>query len=348
MKTSMQDIATKLGISRSTVSLVLSGKAGKQRIAVKTAERIIAAARELGFRRNELAASVKSGRSRMIAFIGGACTDYHMKMVAGASAKLSESGYGLRIFDIFDGTPPEVVADRCISGMIDGVIVGSVSDHYLAVIHRELVLREVPAVLVGESKQYDWCRCVDSDDRSGAEQAVVHLANLGRRRIGLFSNQSPDQEQRPRHIGYYDGLRRVGLARQAKLEYYCVPESHFPLLQRQKIAAFLQRAKPDAVFCVGDPGAMRLLHVANSLGIRIPQDLAVVGFADLEYAQYSSPPLTTLRQPFHEMGRQAAGLILESLENECAGTSVLGKDVCPILLPVELVVRDSTIGSAQM
>lgn len=348
MSVSMQNIADQVGVSRSTVSFVLAGHGKRRRISEQTCTQILEVAKRLGFQRNELAASIKRGRSKTIAFIGGAVTDYHMKIIAGVNTALAADGYSIKIFDVYDGTDPEYVIRRCISEMIDGVIGGSLNPKYLGMVRDELCSRGLPLVLVDNYRNYDWCACVGSDDVTGGKMAVAHLAGLGRKRIGLVSVAAHATLEHPRNTGYFQGLQEAGLQRCPELEFYDSSQGGFPLDQRQAIEKFLRKAKPDALFSIGDPGAMYFLHVMNSMGIQIPHEIAMVGFADLDYAVFSSPPLTSIRQPFFEMGFTAAELLLAELDRRCK-TSGDGNNIPllagqTILLPVELIQRDSTIG----
>ena len=174
---------------------------------------------------------------------------------------------------------------------------------------------------------------MDADNRGGARQAVDHLARRGRRRIATIAGPRDMGVGQDRLDGWRDGLAAAGLAAADDL----VEVGDFT--EEGGAAAMgrlLQRpARPvDAVFAASDLMAAGALRALRAAGRRVPDDVAVVGFEDSAVARYAQPPLTTVRQPIEEMGRQAARLLLAKVAGEAAGMH--------LILDVELVVRAST------
>jgi DNA-binding LacI/PurR family transcriptional regulator len=175
------------------------------------------------------------------------------------------------------------------------------------------------------------------DDRAGGELATRHLIELGHRRIAFMGDTPPEFRfdwSRDRTRGYEHALQRAGI--ELRPEY--VREGTRSLTTAHSIAMELLRLpdRPTAIFAASDTQAVGALEAARSLGLRVPEDLSVVGFDDIEVARYVG--LTTVRQPLHESGRRGAELLLRALAGQ-------GPEAHSELLPLELVVR-ATSGPA--
>jgi len=338
--TSMKDIAKAAGVSRPTVSVVLGGTSSKLRISEETKRRVLDAASALGFKRNELAMAVKSGKSKTIAFIGGARTSYVMEIIAGINAAASEAGFTLKIFDVDNPAwNASEIAGKCLGQMVDGVICRSLSEEKLEALREEFEPRGVPLVLVDSSFEHDWCARVVSDDVDGAAQAVKHLVSLGLRRIGFASINPHSGYASSRREGFLKGLEESGLSFDPGLDF--LQEGDWSEECDDAFQAYLSTARPDALLCSSDSIAMRAIQAATSLGIRIPEELSIMGYADLDFAQLSSPPLSTIAQPFVEMGRKSAEVLLKSIST---GKPPRGSFV----MPVKLIARKSTARKASI
>ena len=342
--TTMQDIADFVGVSRSTVSFALNGRKLKNGdIPAETRERIIATAEKLGYKRNELASSVRRGYSKTIAYLlgGTGCYSFSLPMIIGASAAIQARGFYFKLSTPNRELDMHAVLSECVGQMVAGVIGDNIQREALAMLQRELEPRGIPVVLADNSIPHDWCISVTSDEIGGAEAATAHLLALGHRRIGLISYGmpkrpdliNPDPANSLRREGFFRALAEAGTPHDPHLE---MRDSEPDGKKVPEIARFLKESSPTAVFCVTDYLAADTLHAACLLGLRVPQDLSVVGYGNLEIARYNNPPLTSIMQPFEEIGAQAANALLDRIAN--------GKSRPPdnVVLPVRLIQREST------
>jgi DNA-binding LacI/PurR family transcriptional regulator len=267
-------------------------------------------------------------------------------MVRGVSAALAETGVQLLLLIAQDlpgrpedhpGGPPNPpgrgrLERYVVGGHVDGVLLASL--HGDDPLPGTLERAGVPAVLVGRPAGATPASYVDADNRGGARTAVDHLAHRGRRRIATITGSLDMGVGLDRLEGYRDGLAAAGLA-----------ESSGELVEAGDFteeggATAMARllARPgdpvDAVFAASDLMAAGALRALRAAGRRVPEEVAVVGFEDSAVARYAQPPLTTVRQPIEEMGRQATRLLLAQIAGEAGGMH--------LILDTELVVRSST------
>jgi DNA-binding LacI/PurR family transcriptional regulator len=251
-------------------------------------------------------------------------------MVRGVSAALAETGVQLLLL-IAQDLPDRGRLERyVVGGHVDGVLLASL--HGDDPLPGTLERAGVPAVLVGRPAGAAPASYVDADNRGGAGKAVGHLARRGRRRIATITGPLDMGVGLDRLEGYRDGLAAAGLAGSGDL----VETGDFT---EEGGAAAMDRllARPgdpvDAVFAASDLMAAGALRALRAAGRRVPEDVAVVGFEDSAVARYAQPPLTTVRQPIEEMGRQATRLLLAQVAGDAGGMH--------LILDTELVVRAS-------
>jgi DNA-binding LacI/PurR family transcriptional regulator len=330
----LEEVAALAGVSRATVSRVVNGSPKVSPAVRAQVERAVA---KLGYVPNRAARSLVTRRADSVALV---VSEPHTRLlsepffagtVRGVSAALAETGVQLLL--LIDHDPPDRgrLERYVVGGHVDGVLLASVhgDDPLPGILERA----GVPAVLVGRPAGTGPASYVDADNRGGARQAVDHLARRGRRRIAAIAGPQDMGVGQDRLDGYRDGLQAAGLAGDGDL----VEEGDFT---EEGGAAAMARllARPgrpvDAVFAASDLMAAGALRALRAAGRRVPDDVAVVGFEDSAVARYTQPPLTTVRQPIEEMGRQATRLLLAKVAGEAAGMH--------LVLDVELVVRAST------
>jgi DNA-binding LacI/PurR family transcriptional regulator len=234
-----------------------------------------------------------------------------------------------------------------VGGHVDGVLLASLhgDDPLPGILERA----GVPAVLVGRptgrggpggsrrggppENRVARTSHVDADNRGGARAAVAHLASRGRRRIATITGPLDMGVGLDRLDGYRDGLAAAGLAADPGL---VEPGDFTEEGGAAATARLLERPGPpvEAIFAASDLMAAGALRALRAAGRRVPEDVAVVGFEDSAVARYAQPPLTTVRQPIEEMGRQATRLLLAKVAGEAGGMH--------LILDTELVVRAST------
>ena len=329
----MQDIATKAGVSKGTVSYVLNGKHKKARINQETCAKVIAIAESLGYRRNAIAQSMKTGKTNVIGFIGGLYSSYCMEIIKGINDAASKDNYLLKLLPTENIEQVRNAARQCVEQRLAGVICRSLTEKELDILRKELEPNNIPIVLVDSSFSHDWCSRVISDDFEGAKMATEYLLKSGHRKIGHVTNSLTKGFAQKRYDGYTKVMADNGLEVQG--DEICITSdiNKMSNIERNKIKTFIKQQKPTAIFCASDPLAMELINIASELKIRIPDDLSIIGFGDLEYASFATPELTTVKQPFIKMGQKASNILFSEIKEKSIKQEVK--------LPVKLIIRDS-------
>jgi len=325
------DVAALAGVSRTTVSFVLNGR--DVAITPATRERVLDAARTLGYHPHGPARQLAGGQSNTVALV----LRQTREQVAG-DALLAETLRGLTIaarsrgyrvlvesFLPGDDGYAELVGSR----RTDGLVVSGprTDDRHLL----ELVRAGFPLVLQGALSGLD-VPSVDVDNAAGARLAVEHLLALGHRRIGCITNAPlAYTAARERLEGYRAALRTVGI----EPDPAWVEEAAFDAPSgRRAMRTLLARADVEAVFVASDVVAFGAIDAVRAAGRRIPDDLSIVGFDDIPLAAFLEPPLTTVRLPAYELGHAAGLALLDRISRATVPARTL--------LPTELVVRAST------
>lgn len=326
------DIAARAGVARSTVSYVLNERNTSVRISDETRERVTAAARDLGYRRNELARAMTTGKNAVLGFwVMDARREPDVRVLAGAMKEAEANNHFIKMLSLDSSGDASQIADHCIDWRLGGIIAINASCEALDQVLPQVARFNIPLVMVEGERARPDCLHVTSDQESGIREAVRHLAELGHRRIAYLGG-TPGANIRER--AYLAAMEELQLSEFAEVTY-----SNWDAGDVQRAAAALvnrDRAdRPTAVCCVCDHSAMMLISSVGKLGLRVPQDLAVTGYDDLAVAAMYNPPLTTISQPFEEMGRVAVRRLL-GLIDKSART-----DQMEISLPTYLVVRDS-------
>jgi DNA-binding LacI/PurR family transcriptional regulator len=316
------DVARRAGVSQSTVSLVFSGKGGG-RVSEATQEHVRRTARELGYRPNVAAQALRLGASRAVALLVPDITNpFFSRVLRGAQRAAQEAGYTVALVDTGNDRRWEAQSFEALrAGPVDGYLLFEVEPPEGLASEDHVVLIETKAPRRSS---------VRFDSQSGATAAFRHLVELGHRRIGHLAAafDAPTFDLR-------DAARRVVLT-EAGIDPDAQPRLTTVISIDDALAAglLLLDEKPTAVFCDDDIVAAGLYLAARERGLRIPRDLSVVGFDDMDFARVLEPPLTTVALDAELLGATA----FELLEERMAGR----RGRRPVVLPAELVVRGST------
>ncbi len=323
---SIKDIARAAGVSPSTVSRALHGH---PRISQATADRIRHLAQEMGYTPSLPARSLVTKDTATIGMIITHAADpFLARLVLGVEDAARSHGYSVFLSSSYrDPRREEAVLRSFYERRVSGVVVtgSQIDDGYL-----ELCRRYPLPVVLTNCRTYPYS--VLTDNRSGAEQAVEHLVQLGHRRIAYAASKLASRANRDRMAGYQAVLERHGIPFERDL----ILDGDGTLAGGARVGRrFLAlHPRPTAIFCFNDVMAMGVLHTLIEAGLRIPQDCSVVGFDDLEWAAYYCPPLTTVHQPGYRLGHQAMQMLFRLIEGQ--------EDVRAEILPARLVVRRTT------
>jgi DNA-binding LacI/PurR family transcriptional regulator len=323
------DVAALAGVGVATVSRVMNGSA---QVRPATRERVLEAIRTLNYRPSSVARNLSLQRTMVVAALLPWFTNPSaVQRVRGIVEGLSSSRYDLMVFDIESEARQRRAFELFDRGdRADGLLVVSTLPPEQEV--ERIRAARIPCILV--DAVHPALPSIAVDDVAGGELATRHLVELGHRRVALIGDTPPEFRfdwSRDRTRGYERALAQAGI--ELRPEY--VREGTRLLHVARAIAAELLSLpeRPTAIFAASDTQALGALEAARALGIRVPEELSVVGFDDIEVASYVG--LTTVRQPLAESGRRGAELLLRAL----GGRPV---DLRTELLPLELVVRGTT------
>jgi DNA-binding LacI/PurR family transcriptional regulator len=321
----MADVARNAGVSAQTVSRALRDSPN---VKPETRRRVLAAAGQLGYRFNNAARVLASGRSQTIGLVLLQSGGYYSRsaVTAGVEAAAGESGYAVSIATIarLDTGLMErslsKLADQSVDGMVIAVPLISVTQKM------EDITRDIPTVTLDGSRTAS-ARVLGIDQREAGRVATQHLLDLGHRQVWHVSGPDEWIEAHQRRLGWQECLAAAGLEAPPPLEGDWSPESGY---QRGQVLAVI----PDvtAVFAASDEMAFGVIRALRERGRMVPDDVSIVGVDDIALAAYCSPPLTTVRQDFYRCGAAAVELLLQG--DDAAGDGSVG--------PALLSVRTST------
>ncbi|MFG2825342.1 LacI family DNA-binding transcriptional regulator [Kitasatospora sp. NPDC048365] len=301
----MADVAKLAGVSHQTVSRVLNGA---PHVRPGTREKVLAAIRELDYRPNSAARALVTRRSQTLGVVSFDSTLYGpASMLDGIERAARTADYFVSVASLrsLDSRSVQEAVDRLRDQGVEGVVV--IAPQISAVSAVAKLSSSVPVVAVGSGSQAR-VPMVSVDNRAGAEAATRHLLDLGHRTVHHLAGPSGWMESRDRQDGWRQTLEAAG-ARVPQVESGdWSARSGYEAGRR-----IAQDPEVSAVFCANDHMALGLLRALHEAGRAMPGDISVIGFDDIPEAAYFTPPLTTVRQDFGELGRRALELLLEEL-----------------------------------
>lgn len=326
-KVTSLDVARLAGVSRSAVSRVFTDGAS---VSAKTAARVREAAEALGYRPNVLARAMLTGKSKIIGLVVAYLDNqFYPGVLELLSIALEKRGYHVLVF-MASRTEGEIdqVVEQILDYQVDGLILASVA------LSSDLADRcrasGVPVVLFNRKLDGSREPAVVSDNHAGGLMAARHLVSTGHKRIGYIAGWEGASTQREREAGFLEGLREAGLGLFARE----IGEYRIPRAREAARRMFDRPDRPDAVFVANDHMAFAVMDVLRGdLGLRVPEDVAVIGFDDVPCASWPAYDLTTLRQDADAMVRVTVDMLMSQISGEAVAP--------PDPLPVTLVRRRS-------
>jgi DNA-binding LacI/PurR family transcriptional regulator len=321
----MADVARLAGVSHQTVSRVINGSSS---IRPATKARVEQAIEELGYRPNTAARALVTRRSGIIGIVGTNSALYGPSSIQRSVQEAARAaGYFSSLVPLAEVTLDELrgALDHLARQSVEAIVMIAAQEEALAVVHSAdagLPLIVVEGDLSGRGLS------VGVDQIHGARQATQHLIDLGHRAIIHVSGPLTWTEAKGRRTGYEAAMHDAGLVPTDHWEGDWTPAKGY------RIGRELVRSSgTTAVFVANDQMAIGVLHAFAEAGVRVPDDISVVGFDDIPEAGYLNPALTTVRQDFQAIGQRAIDLVTATLDGSTASVP---------LLPPELIVRDST------
>ncbi len=307
----IQDIARLAGVSKATVSRVLNRNVP---VSSELSERVMRIVREHGFVPNVTATGLAGGKTRLVGVLAPPLTWPAIpEMLRGAAEYMEDTSYEIVLYSIrFDRNHTDVLdrilSMRMISGLLailPGELFPSLTDHFQ---------RGLPLVLIDDQAEPTDIPWVGIDNVSSAYEATRYLLEQGHRRIAYFQGPQHYYCSAERYQGYAQALQDVGITPDPVLIFqgrFDVPsgrECALELFSRER------ETWPSAIFASNDQMAYGVLYAAEQMGVRVPEDIALVGFDDNLLSAHMRPPLTTVRQPFFQMGYKAIELLLNNID----------------------------------
>ena len=329
---SLQEVARRAKVSIATVSRVLNKS---DKVAAETRAAVEKALRELGYRPSRVARRLrmKDGRAHLVGLIiPDIQNPFYAEIARGVEDAAYAAEYALLLCNSDENPEKErFYLEVMRSESVDGIVLPPFDDTDSAVI--DIVATGMPVVCVDRSMVKLKTDLVEVDNHRGAFEAVAHLLDKGHRHIGLIEGRTHVSTSRERRRGYLDALAERGVTvRKDLMRSGDFKQESGRVLANELLAL---RKPPTALFVCNNLMTVGALAAIHQRGLRVPQDVAIVGFDDLPWAEALDPPLTVVRQPAYDVGRQAMELLLKRImEPERAPVTLR-------LLP-ELVTRRST------
>lgn len=328
---SLKELAERLALSPATVSLVLNNSPVANSIPQETKDRIFRAVRKYKYRPNFFARSLRARRSFTIGVIVPEVSDgYSASVMSGLEDHLLQEGYFYFVVshrhraDLIDEYP-RLFVERSVDGLI-------------AVDTPWTLPLSIPVVTVSGHNQVKGVTNIVLDHTHAAEVALKHLTQLGHRQIAFIKGQEFSSDTAVRWSNIEKAAQNLGVTIVPSLIAQLEGDSPSPQVGYEATQKILATERPfTALFAFNDISAMGAIRALREAKLRVPQDVSVVGFDDIQSAAYQNPALTTVRQPLREMGRIAAETLLERIRRS-------GQDAHrgEIVVEPELIVRETT------
>jgi LacI family transcriptional regulator len=330
-----KDVADKVGVSRTTVSLVLNDVKGIQ-IGPETRQKVLEAASELGYVPDAAAQALASRRAKAIGLILTR-SQHHIasdaflpKIISGLLTTTRKQNIRIMIDWVETEHQERAYFELAHAKRIDGMILSTprLDDKAL----KSLESIGIPTVLIGSLDGSD-LPFVDVDNTKAAEQATNYLLELGHRQIAFISNAPPEYTSSPKRVkGYQQALENYGISRNENLIRFgdFDPESGY-----QCMKSLLDSGENfTSAFVASDNVAIGAKSAIREAGLHVPDDISLIGFDDIPWAKYSDPPLTTIKLPAEALAQSACTLLVDLIQDNSNKQN-------QIILDTELVVRKS-------
>jgi LacI family repressor for deo operon, udp, cdd, tsx, nupC, and nupG len=324
------DVAQLAGVSTATVSRVL---ANPNQVRPKTHKVVMEAVRSSGYTPNSTARNLRTRRTMNVLVVAPRLTNpVFAQVLRGVDDELTQSGYGIIVANLDNRTEREVrYVDLVLSRQVDGVLLmnGRIPQNS----KRSMADAGLPMVAMCSAIPGGVIPNIIVQDREASRTAAEYLAQLGHRSFGYISGLPGTYIETERFNGFLEGLVSIGSSDN-------VVRWEGPFMFSTGVSAaeaFLRMKKrPTGIFAACDESAIGFIKTVRSAGIRVPEDVSVIGFDGIEFASYTEPTLTTFQQPLHEIGRTGALTLLQMIQGE------KGPKNRDVRLPLQLLERGTT------
>jgi LacI family transcriptional regulator len=329
MVANIRDVARAAGVSIATVSRVFNNH---DLVNDETALRVMQAAIACDYWPNEAAKSLTTSRSNAFGvLLPDLHGEFYSEIIRGIDQRARQARYQILLSSSHASNDDVLNAARAMLGRVDGLIMMTPDAASVEVVER--VRKRLPIVLLNPSFVARGCSTVAIDNYTGALKAVTHLLQLGHRHIAMIAGPDGNTDADERRRGFLDALAAAGQdPNLARIETGDFRETAG---HAAGLAILAAQPRPTAVFAANDSMAIGLLGAARELSVRVPEDLAVVGFDDVTIARYLNPPLTTVTVDMFGLGRKAVAMMLATV------AAAAEQPPERLVLPAVLTVRES-------
>ena len=330
-RVTITDVAQAAGVSVATVSKVINARYG---VAASTVARVQEVIDKLGYESSIVARSLRSHRTNVIGVLVAEFEPFSTEILKGASTAIAGTGYELLAYSGGGSTAPKVGWERRYLSRLGGTLI----DGAILVTPTVVDIKaEFPVVAIDPHAGPGDLPTIDGDNLTGAVIATRHLTELGHRRIGFIAGRTDLESARLREEGYRTALAEAGIEFDpglVRLGDYRRESSHPGVRELLSLPD-----RPPAIFAANDLSAIATLDVAAEMGLRVPEDLSVVGFDNIPDSALTNPPLTTVSQPLQRMGAEAIALLIRIIDGGPEATDLRETHQT---LPTERVRRGTT------
>ena len=334
-KTTIYDIAKKLNITAATVSRALNDN---PRVSQATKELVVKTAAEMNYEQNRLALALKSGKSMNVGVIVPYINrNFFSTIIRGIEEELYPMGYHVIICQTHDEAQREKdTVQNLLNAQVDGILMSLATDSEGEEHFKQVLKKKVPLIFFDRKKNMTGASSVCIDDYQGGFEATQHLIDQGSRRIAHLAVNRSLEVYKNRFEGYKKALKRNGL--EFNEDYVIELESDFEAGKEAAEKLMQLDPPPDAIFSATDHGALGAIKYIKSIGVKIPEQVCVVGFSNEPFTQFMEQSISSVDQSPLEMGKKAARVFLEQLEQK--GKEKIVKEV--VLTP-KLEIRQSSL-----
>lgn len=334
-KTTIYDIAEKLGLTAATVSRALNNN---PKISEKTRKLVQETAVKMNYEQNTLAKALKSGKSFNVGVIVPRIdSNFFASVIRGIEEELYPKGYHVIICQTHDQLNQETGnINSLLNAQVDGILMSITNSNNNNAIFNNILRKNVPLIFFDRKKDLTNVSSVTIDDFNGAYQATKHLIEQGCKRIAHLSNDQRLEIFKNRYLGYKQAIIDYGLEYDESL---VIDTFSKVLAGRDSTKKLLDLENPpDAIFSSSDFSALGAIQEIKSQGLRIPEDISVIGFSNEPFTRFMELSITSVEQSPLEMGRKTALVFLDEVNKK-----IKTKKTQQIVLKPELVIRESSL-----
>jgi DNA-binding LacI/PurR family transcriptional regulator len=330
----LKDIAVEAGVTEATVSYVLNGRQEQHHISEKTCLKVHGIAKKLGYKFDDIARAMATGKTNAIGFIARETTyEFVAAILTGAMRQAAEHDYFIKLLNHHDGITADEIIQVCRKQRLSGLICYNLDYEILKALELNLCDCGIPVAQCSNGKVPERIVHAMTNDYQGGCAAIQYLCDLGHKKILYICNDSTKAYAIDRKNGYIDTLKKNNIDFNPELVFSS--DRKGALIDFLAAKVLNKKNGPTAVFCVSDWYATSVISYLQSNNIKVPSDISVVGYGNLFSSEFSIPSITTIAEPNIKLGAKTVELILKKIKNKDKNAKYTE------IMDIELIKRDS-------